>query len=69
MELKIKFADVNIQNFCLDYEHLKKLITSKTKAVVFIHTYGNSGDIQKISSLLKKKKDLLNRRCSRGFWN
>ena len=67
MELKIKFADVNIQNFCLDYEHLKKLITSKTKAVVFIHTYGNSGDIQKISSLLKKKKIYLIEDAAEAF--
>tara|TARA_B100001057_G_C22866833_1_gene956901 strand:+ start:2242 stop:3357 length:1116 start_codon:yes stop_codon:yes gene_type:complete len=56
MGLSIKFVDVDYNTYCMDYHSLKNTISKKTKAVIFIHTYGNGGDIKKISKFLKKKK-------------
>tara|TARA_Y100000816_G_scaffold288795_1_gene274056 strand:- start:6399 stop:7508 length:1110 start_codon:yes stop_codon:yes gene_type:complete len=59
MGLKIKFVDVDYDTFCMNYSDLKKKISKSTRVVVFIHTYGNGGDIIKISKFLKTKKVIL----------
>lgn len=56
MGLNIKFCEVDIDTYCVSLETVKKRITKKTKAVVVINTYGNMGEIFKISKYLKKKK-------------
>ena len=40
----------------LDLNHLKKLVTKKTKAIILVHMLGYSGEIDKIVSFCKKKK-------------
>ena len=52
---KIKFADVDLETFCVTYESLKKVISKKTKLVVVIHTYGNVCEMDKIIKLKKNK--------------
>ena len=56
---KIKFCDVSENTFCIDIEKLKKKVTSKTKVVIYIHTYGFSSEIDKISNYCKKNKIIL----------
>ena len=46
-------------NLNLDLNHLKKLVTKKTKAIILVHMLGYSGEIDKIKSFCKKKKILL----------
>lgn len=55
MNLKVKFADVNKDTFCIDLDSLKKIVSKKTKAVVIINTYGNMQDVLLIKKFLKKK--------------
>lgn len=43
----------------LELNHLKKLVTKKTKAIIIVHMLGYSGEIDKIKSFCKKKKILL----------
>jgi 8-amino-3,8-dideoxy-alpha-D-manno-octulosonate transaminase len=43
----------------LDFEHLKKLVTKKTRAIILVHMLGYSGEIDKIMSFCKKKKIIL----------
>ena len=43
----------------LDLNHLKKLVTKKTKAIILVHMLGYSGEIDKIKSFCKKKKIVL----------
>jgi len=43
----------------LDFDHLKKLVTKKTKAIILVHMLGYSGEIDKIKSFCKKKKIIL----------
>ena len=40
----------------LDINHLKKLVTKKTKAIILVHMLGYAGEIDKIISFCKKKK-------------
>ena len=57
--LKPKFIDVNRDNFCLDENLINEKILKDIKAIVTIHILGNSSNIQKISSIAKKKKIFL----------
>ena len=66
MNLKIKFSDIDKETFVMNLDSLKKKISSKTKAVVFINTYGNMADIDKIKNFVIKK-NLFNRGCCRIF--
>ncbi len=49
--LRPEFIDVNINNFCIDENLLKK--NSSVKAIMNIHILGNSPDIQKIQNFAK----------------
>ena len=59
---KVVLCDVNDKDYNLDFEKLKKIINKKTKAVIYVHNSGRSGDIRKISNFLKEK-NCTDRRC------
>ena len=53
---KIIWADINKDCFTISFDHVKKLITPKTKAIVIVHLYGLiATDTEKIIALAKKK--------------
>lgn len=49
------FADVD-DNLCLDPKSVESLITKKTKAVIFVGIGGNTGQLNEIINLCKRKK-------------
>jgi dTDP-4-amino-4,6-dideoxygalactose transaminase len=53
------FADVDKNTLCLSLATIKKVLTKKTKAILFVALYGNSGEIKKINNFCKKKKIFL----------
>lgn len=53
--LKIKFCDINLNNYSLNLEDIKKVYTKKTKCILITHYGGIPADIQKISYFCKKK--------------
>lgn len=53
------FADVDKDTLCLSLKTIKKVLTKKTKAILFVALYGNSGEIKKINNFCKKKKIFL----------
>ena len=53
--VKIIFADVEKDNWCLDVQNLKNYISKNTKAILFEDLYGNIPDFKKI----KKKRYVL----------
>ena len=55
LDLRILFAEVDPNTFCVTENNIKKLISKKTKAIVITHTYGNMCEIDKIKRLTKKK--------------
>lgn len=55
LRLKPVFVDVNKDDFCMDVEHLKKVITSKTKAIVPVHLYGQAANMEEIMKIADEK--------------
>ena len=52
--LKPVFVEVNKDTFCLDAEAIEKAVTSKTKAIVPVHLYGQAADMNAIMEIAKK---------------
>ena len=48
------FVEVNKKTFCMDIAALEKAITPKTKAIVPVHLYGQSADMEQIMAIAKK---------------
>jgi len=54
MGLKPVFVDVHPDTYNIDVNQLEKVITSKTKAIVVVHLFGQSADMEPILSLARK---------------
>ena len=67
MGLKVKFADVDKDSYCLSVASVKEIITKKTKAVVTINTYGNMHELNDLSKILKQKKILMIEDAAESF--
>jgi len=52
--LKLKFTDADKNTFNLIPEEIEKAITSKTKAIVPVHMFGQSADMEEIMKIAKK---------------
>ncbi len=50
---KIKFADINPKTFNISIEHVEKLITKKTKAIVFVNYGGLPSNLKELNDLAK----------------
>ena len=51
----VKFVDVD-DNYLIDTKKIEKKITNKTKAIIPVHLYGQSCDMEKISLIARKHK-------------
>ena len=56
---KIKFADIDPKTMNIDIESVKKLITRKTKAIVFVNYGGLPCDLKELNAIAKKRKIIL----------
>ena len=56
---KIKFADIDPKTFNIDINSVKKLITKKTKAIVFVNYGGLPCNLRELNNLAKKNKLIL----------
>ena len=56
IKAKIKFADVNLHDLNISLDHVEKLITKKTKAIVFVNYGGLLCDLDKLQKIAKKYK-------------
>jgi len=54
LKLKPVFVDVDPKTFCIDPAGIKKEITSKTKAIVPVHLYGQSCPMEQILQIAKE---------------
>ena len=48
------FAEVDEKTFCITAESIKKVITSKTKAIVPVHLYGQAAPMEEIMAIAKE---------------
>ena len=53
---KIKFADVDSKTLNIDIESVKKLVTKKTKAIVFVNYGGLPCNLDELKKIAKKNK-------------
>ena len=51
----VKFVDIN-EYYLMDTDQLEKKITKKTKAIIPVHLYGQTCDMEKILAISKKYK-------------
>ncbi len=61
------FADVNDHDYHISQNHLESLITSKTKAIMPVHIYGQSADMDPIISLAKKYNLMVIEDAAQGY--
>ena len=54
LKAKIKFADINLEDMNISINHIEKLITKKTKAIVFVNYGGLLCDLEKLQKIAKK---------------
>lgn len=54
LKLKPVFVDVHADSFNMDLESVKKAITPKTKAIIPVHLYGQSVDMEPLLALAKE---------------
>lgn len=54
LQLKPVFVDVDPKTFCLDVAQVEKAITSKTKAIVPVHLYGHSTDMEPLMMIAEQ---------------
>ncbi|WP_297422296.1 DegT/DnrJ/EryC1/StrS aminotransferase family protein [Clostridium sp.] len=50
----IKFVDITLDSYCIDTEKIKSMITNKTKAIIPVHEFGQTADMDEIMDLSKK---------------
>lgn len=57
------FVDVDLQNFCITAENIKKAITKDTKGIVFVHALGFNGLTEEILQIVKENDLFLIEDC------
>tara|TARA_B100000035_G_C20990188_1_gene549782 strand:+ start:319 stop:1446 length:1128 start_codon:yes stop_codon:yes gene_type:complete len=64
--LKPVFCDVNLDNYSICIDDMKKKISKKTSAIIVVHLYGYPSDIKKIKKIISKKKIKLLEDCAQA---
>lgn len=50
------FADIREDTYCIDPTDIKRKITSRTKAIIVVHLFGQSANMDEIMAIAKKHK-------------
>ena len=50
------FAEVSIDSMCLTLNQIRKCLSKKTKAILYVAVYGNADELDEIEKFCKKKK-------------
>lgn len=56
---KVRLADVDPRNLCLDQEKTKALISKRTRAIVVVHLYGQHIDVNHLVKLCRENNIML----------
>lgn len=62
------FADVDATSYCLNVANLEGLATSKTRAIIPIHLYGQMADMQALKSFTDNRNILLIEDCAQAHF-
>lgn len=66
LDAKPVFVDVNNQSYTMDPNKIEEKITKKTKAIIPVHLYGQSADMDPIRKLARKYKLLIIEDCAQS---
>ena len=50
------FVDIDQKTYNIDYKDMKRKITKRTKAIIVVHTFGQSADMERIMKIANKKE-------------
>lgn len=64
--LKVVFCDINLKDYSICVDDLKKKITSKTKLIIPVHLFGNPANIPKIKKIIKNKNIKIIEDCAQA---
>ena len=64
--IKVVFCDVNLEDYSICIDDLKKKITKKTEAIIPVHLYGHPADMLKIKKLAKAKNIKIIEDCAQA---
>ena len=64
--LKLVFCDINLNDYTICLNDLKKKINSKTSAIIAVHLYGNPSDMIAIKNIIKGKKIKIIEDCAQA---
>ena len=64
---KIRWVDINKDDFTIDVENLKKIVNKNTRAIVAVHLYGLPCEITKIKKICKERKIILIEDCAQSL--
>lgn len=60
-------VDINPENWTIDINQVEKNITKKTKAIMAVHLYGHSADMDKLKKICNKNKIFLIADCAESL--
>lgn len=60
-------CDINKSNFLINFDDAQKLITKKTKCLLFIHTFGQAFQLENLKRFIKKNKLILIQDCAESL--
>ena len=63
---KVVFCDVNLKDYTICIQDLKKKITKKTKAIIAVHLYGNPADMLSIKKIIMGKNIKIIEDCAQA---
>lgn len=52
----VKLADVDESTLLLDCESVERLLSSRTRAIVAVHLYGQRGDVRRLAALCRDRR-------------
>jgi aminotransferase EvaB len=59
-------ADINLKDYLIDINSVKKLITKKTKAIIPVHLYGQIADMDKLIKITRNHKIKIIEDCAQA---
>ncbi|CAF3370004.1 unnamed protein product [Rotaria sp. Silwood1] len=67
-QLKVIPCDINLDTLEMNINHIKRLITSKTVAIVYAHIYGRCVDVSELVDLAYEKQIYFIEDCAESFF-
>ena len=64
--LKLVFCDINLEDYSMNLDDLKKKITKKTRLILPVHLYGNPTDMNGIKKIIKKRNIKIIEDCAQA---